>query len=430
MKRTIYSHLLPALALSCFVLLLTISPKAYSQQVLHSHVRPVVASGRAVPVGRLPLDTRLRLTIVLPLRNESELDDLLAKTYDPSSPYYRKFLTVSEFTDRFGPSLDDFNAVTSFFAAHGFTVGDAPTNRMIVSVHGTVEQIESTLNVSMKLYQHPTENRQFFSPDREPSLALSVPVAHIVGLNNYSIPRPAIKQGSATTPLYNATGSGPSGEFIAADMRAAYYGQAALTGAGQAVGLAEFGGYDISDVTAGLYTGASSTQSGENFTVSYPTGGKTYTVPVNNVLLDGATLAPQGDDGEQALDIVQPIGMAPGLSQVRVYIAPLDFVVSGNYSYPIHSDDTLIFNTMASENICKQLSISWNWAPEDITTNDGIFKQFAMQGQNLFAASGDYGSWPNGAYYYPEEDAYVTAVGGTDLVTSGPGGVWESPETA
>src|SRR5208337_4252105 len=34
--------------------------------------------------------------------------------------------------------------------------------------------------------------------------------------------------------------------------------------------------------------------------------------------------------------------------------------------------------------------------------------------------------WP---YYYPAEDANVTAVGGTDLTTSGPGGTWVS-ETA
>jgi len=48
----------------------------------------------------------------------------------------------------------------------------------------------------------------------------------------------------------------------------------------------------------------------------------------------------------------------------------------------------------------------------------------------VFVASGDSGSYPNSSgFYYPAEDAYITAVGGTDLTTNGPGGSWKS-ETA
>lgn len=39
--------------------------------------------------------------------------------------------------------------------------------------------------MKMSVYQHPKENRTYFPPDREPSLNLSVPVAHIAGLNDY-----------------------------------------------------------------------------------------------------------------------------------------------------------------------------------------------------------------------------------------------------
>ena len=62
-------------------------------------------------------------------------------------------------------------------------------NRLIVPVEGTVAQINAAFNVSMGLYQHPTENRTYFSPDREPSLSASVPIAHIEGMNSFSLPR-------------------------------------------------------------------------------------------------------------------------------------------------------------------------------------------------------------------------------------------------
>ncbi len=108
--------------------------------------------------------------------------------------------------------------------------------------------------------------------------------------------------------------------------------------------------------------------------------------------------------------------MAPGMSQVRVYVSD--------------TSDVSIFNKMATDNISKSLSCSWGWSPADPTSDDPIFKEFAVQGQNLFVASGDSGAYKSGSrYVYPADDAYVTSVGGTDLTTSGAGGPWKS-ETA
>jgi kumamolisin len=53
----------------------------------------------------------------------------------------------------------------------------------------------------------------------------------------------------------------------------------------------------------------------------------------------------------------------------------------------------------------------------------------AAQGQSFFAASGDTSTWAYGNEPWPADDAYVTSVGGTDLITAGPAGPWES-ETA
>ena len=372
-------------------------------QVLHNHVRRQVVEGKVRPAGAMPVDQRLNFSIVLPLRNQTELDQLLAALYDRSSPDYRKFLSVAEFTDRFGPTAEDYAAVVAYARANGFEVAAMPANRMIVPVSGTVDAINKAFNVQMSLYQHPTEDRLFFSPDHEPSLALSVPVAHLAGLDNYSLPRPLVKQPLEGQSVAGNAGSGPGGLYLGSDIRAAYYGGTQLTGDGQAVGLVEFGGYYLSDVNQ-TFSGA----------------GQSYSVPINNVLLDGAIAEPPNGygDGEQVLDIVQAIGMAPGLSQVRVYI--------GN-----GSDDANVLNAMATEDIAKVLSCSWSWLPADPATDDVFFKEFAAQGQTFVAASGDSGAYDAviDPFFYPQEDPYVTTVGGTHLTTLGAGGPW-SAETA
>jgi hypothetical protein len=60
--------------------------------------------------------------------------------------------------------------------------------------------------------------------------------------------------------------------------------------------------------------------------------------------VDGANTGSDGDDTEQVIDIIDAISMAPGLSQVRVYIAPLSSIVPVQ-SGPGVSD---MFNQMAS----------------------------------------------------------------------------------
>jgi len=153
-------------------------------QAMHHHVRAEVSSGQAKPVGTLSPTGQMNLSIVLPLRNQAELGSLLRRLYDPTSSDYRHFLSVAEFTERFGPAAEDYQRVVAFAQANGFKVRDSVPNRMVIPISGTAEQVERAFNMTMKVYQHPTEDRTFFSPDREPAIALNVPVAHIAGLND------------------------------------------------------------------------------------------------------------------------------------------------------------------------------------------------------------------------------------------------------
>ena len=401
----------PSAALACAALFLAFALAGQAQpsrQLLHHHVRPAVSSGRAALVGPLPATKQIRATIVLPLRNEAELDALLVRLSDPTSPDFRKFLTGEQFTERFGPTVEDYQAVVDYVQAHGLRVTERPANRLIVPFTGTVEQVEKAFDVSMKVYQHPTENRTFFSPDREPSLNLGVRIKHISGLNNYARPHSLVKKGMAKAAPATVAGSGPGGAYLGSDMRAAYYGGTALTGKNQSVCLFELDGFDYDDVA-----------------LSFTSAGQSFNVPINTVLIDGAPGGPvqTGDDGEQVLDIVQAIGMAPGLSQVRVYV--------GLYDYPDNPqgvDDAHVFNAIANEKACNQVSVSWAWSPDDPETDETFFKAINASGGTIFVASGDNGAYDplDNPLFYPAEDPYVTAVGGTTLVTNGSGGSWVS----
>jgi len=384
----------------------TATALSQTQTLLTHHLRTATASGQVKIVGHLPATQTLRLTLALPLRNEAQLDNLLTDLYNPSSPSYRHFLTVEQFTAQFGPTQDDYDAVIDFANTHGLHVVATSTNRVTVDVTGTVTNIEKAFHISMGTYQHPTENRTFFAPDREPSVDLPFQLWHISGLDNYSIPRPAglshIPAGSHAKS--GATvGSGPSASFLGSDMRAAYYGSTSLTGSGQYLGLLEYYGTDLADLQT-YYKNAKQTYPGSIITLLSTDGTST-----------SCTARSGCDDTEQTLDMTQALGMAPGLSGLVVFVG---------------SSDAAIFNSMATRKpLNAELSSSWTWSPADPSTDDPYFKEFAAQGQNLFQAAGDSGRWStrgSASEIYPADDDYVTSVGGTDLTTSSAAGPWKS----
>jgi len=339
----------------------------------------------------------MRLVLVLPLRNQEELDQFLRDLYDPASPSYRHYLTVKEFTERFGPTEQDYETVLGWAKADGFTVVGTSRNRMNVDVTAPVARIEAAFHVKMGLYHHPTENRTFYAPDREPTVDLPFQLWHIAGLDDFSIPRTALTKKSSEVTSEATTGSCPEASFCGSDMRAAYYG-GTLTGSGQSLGLFEFVGTDLADL-ATYYTNT----------------GQTLNVPITLVSTDGTPAScsyPDCDDTEQTIDMTQALGMAPGLASLVMYVG---------------SSDAAIFNAMATADpLNAQLSSSWGFDPPDPSTDDPYFQEFAAQGQNLFQASGDSGKWSPSNSFWPQDDAYLTSVGGTDLETTGPAGPWSS----
>jgi hypothetical protein len=370
-------------------------------RILPSHAVPA-AVARLQPIERLAGAQRLNLAIGLPLRNGEELNHLLQQIYDPASTNYHRYLTPGQFTKRFGPTEQDYQAVVAFAKANGFTVTGTHPNRMLVDVSGTVTNIEKAFLVKMHRYQHPTEDRTFYSPDIEPSVPSTLPVLDVNGLNNYKLPRPLIRKHSnsqfSAKQSFNGSAPDGSGSYFGYDFRSAYVPSKSLTGAGQTVALFECADYFNGDIT------------------KYVAQAGLPGVPLQRVLVDGGAPAPQVYDGgneEVALDIEMLNCMAPGLSTILVYEAPGDT--------PAYDGDLL--SKIASDNLARQISSSWIIGNSPQYTN--FYLEFAVQGQSFFQASGDEDAYYQGIFQW-EDSPLVTLVGGTTLTTTGPGGAYVS----
>lgn len=372
---------------------LTPLARAADRQVLRGHVPGAVT--RLAPLERLSDSQRLHLAIGLPLRNRDALTNLLQQIYNPASPSFRQYLTPEQFTARFGPTEQDYDAVIDFAKANGLVVKARHPNRVVLDVEGAVKDIEKAFHLTMRLYQHPKESRKFYAPDAEPSMDLAAKVLHISGLDDYAIPHLNLKArpASKTANVLAYTGSGPVGTYLGNDFRAAYAPGTSLTGTGQSVGLLEFDAYYASDIAA------------------YETLAGLPHVPLENVAIAGGFGTPGSNNVEVCLDIEMVISMASGISKIYVYEAPLsiDFW-----------DDLL--SRMANDNLAKQLSCSWGGGPPDATA-EAIFQQMAAQGQSFFNASGDDDAFAADVPF-PGDSPNITQVGATTLTTTGPGGGW------
>jgi hypothetical protein len=375
------------------LLLLDYSPRlrAAELQRLNGHVPAAVM--HLTSTGQLPGTNCLDLAIGLPLRNPVGLTNLLGQIYSRASTNYHHYLTPAQFTARFGPTTEDYNSVVAFAKASGLTVTRTHANRVLLDVRGTVTQIERALHVTLRLYPNPLAGRSFYAPDTEPSLNLNVPILHISGLENYTLPHPMSLRKTNQSHGFRGkpwAGSGPNGAFLGNDFRTAYVPNTVMTGMGEQVGLFQIeSGYYQSDI------------------VSYEKQAGLPNVPVKPVLLDGYGGGAGAANDECSLDIEMAIAMAPGLSQVLVYEGAVP-------------DD--ILNQMATDDLAQQLSSSW--AFEVDPTTEAIFQQFASQGQSFFNASGDTGAWVGGVLS-PSDDPNITIVGGTTLSTA-TNGAWAS----
>ncbi len=426
-----------------------------------SAILPALSAAR--PLGRLAGSMQMNLALTLPLRNQSQLDELLRRLYTPGDPMQGKFLKPAEFAEKFGPTPQDYQAVADYARSQGLTVTATHPARTLLDVAGPASAVEFAFGVQLGQYQLH-DGRIAYANSAPPRVPRSIAarLAGVAGLNNFGQMRPvshpvASSGGEFLHPRLPVTGTGatigtgPAGGLAPNDIKFAYsltdvaplYGTTGtglvgtgtgttgtgtttttpvLDGTGQTVGLFELDGYLTSDIA--LYISTYSLPTVLNPTVT------TTPAPLQNVLLDGANggiINAQGQS-EATLDIDMILALAPNVKTIYVYEANgTTFPAAPADLFQRMADDTATDGTP----LLKEISDSWT-VPEtqiDSAVRDSentSFQQMAAQGQSVFAASGEYGAYAafnpttptiltQPAVNDPASQPYVTGVGGTTL---------------
>jgi len=108
MKRKLSRSILSGAAA---LLAVTSLCEAQVHSPLTNHLHPAIRKGQAQRIGRLAQEETLQLNLVLPVRDQAGLDTFVREVSDPTSPLYRQYLSVADFTARFGPTAADYQAV-------------------------------------------------------------------------------------------------------------------------------------------------------------------------------------------------------------------------------------------------------------------------------------------------------------------------------
>jgi pseudomonalisin len=360
---------------------------------------PTLVQG-AIDLGAAPAQS-LTVTLSLPLRNQSGLTSLISGLTNPSSPTYHQYLTPAAFASQFSPTSDTVNAVTGWVASAGLTVTSVSSNRTLVTVSGSLSQLGQAFGVAFDAYRM-ANGQTFVSNSQTASVpaALTGDISSIVGLSTLG------RAQLAPTAAPTGTVSFPS-SYGPSDFWSFYKAPANQTGAGQTIAVLAEG--DLSSPKADLVT----------FEQKYGLPA----VPWTTIPTGAASTDTSGND-EWDLDTQYSTGLAQDVASLLVYDAPSlsDTDILAEMNKWVTDDQAKQANFSAGE--CELLADASGF----LTSNDQVLEQGVAQGQTLFTAAGDTGSFcpllvgingvPAGlpGVNYPAASPYAVGVGGTTIL--------------
>jgi subtilase family serine protease len=342
----------------------------------------------------------------------------------PGSPTYRRYLSPSAYTQRFGPSAAQVRTVHSFLTSAGFTKVQASVNDDYVSATAPVSTIDQVFSVQMRRYQVPglgDTSATIESNDRDVTVpsTISGDILAVTGLNS-------TQPEASDTPARTGTGAtaAPCSHYWAQKTKAITPAFRGLTEAAVAVC-----GYSAKQVRAAY--GLTSANTGVGKTIALIEEGAPYRMfqTLTDYAKANGLRAPRSHQyrqqaigrqcsfnpglPEEQLDSEAVYAMAPGADQLMV-----DGSTCGN-----SKGDQGLFDAelgpltghgssarAAIESVSLSLGTEAGVAPADRKASHAIALRAAAEGVSLLFASGDAPGVTS-----PASDPDVTAVGGTTL---------------
>ena len=398
------------------------------------------APARAAAPSDVSVGDPLALTVYLPVQNEPAAEAAARAIQTPGSPTYHQFLSVSQFVAKYGATDNQIANVEAILEGLGFTIEYVYPNHLAIEAVSLAGTAQSALGLKLKHFIVNGRTGIASTTPMQMPPALAGLIRGIGGFDTVTHPNPrhvVAALGAAATAPHPVAGSlvgGTSGNYLPADFEKFYdvtpLSQLGITGRGSTIGIVTLNDFKTSDA----------------FLFWSQTGLHVSSSRITKVNVDGGETASSNNadgEGETDLDVEESGSIAPD-ANVRVYIAPN--ISNANF---ING-----FEAAASENIADTISSSWGQPELEFfynqatqTTGDSFlleafhdaFLEMALQGQTVFIAAGDSGSFdtvrdicsPYGtpspstpvcsapfSVDHPSSDPLVTAAGGTTLPLS------------
>jgi subtilase family serine protease len=378
------------------------------------------AAEKAVVDSAATAEQAVEFNVYLPLRDRAGVETFLNQLHDPNSASYHQWLSPAEFKERFGPQASTVDKITNELPAHGLAVTEVHAHSLHVS--GTAGGVKSAFGTSLAM-AHFASGKQVMTTTAAMHLTPSLQAAGAVVADFSGKIR--MRKGSAPSLLTKPQNrESPIGGYWFTDLKQAYSFPSfkKLTGKGVTIGILMEGGFKQSDMTA-------------YFKHELLPSPKISTVNIAG----GSPFDPNGSF-ETHLDIQQSGGMAPDASIIL-------------YNLPDLSDANILAGliTIIEDNQADVVNMSFGGAEAfytaaynggtDFTGILNIYDDFFMEGNVLgitfVASSGDSGALPIPAVACfdatppkpicgpmevgissPASSPHVTAVGGTNLITT------------
>ncbi|HEY7042519.1 MAG TPA: S53 family peptidase, partial [Nocardioidaceae bacterium] len=398
----------------------------------------------------------MTISVALAPAHSAALQRRLEAVYDRRSSRYHQWLSTGQFAHRYGPSDRIRHAVTRYLRAHGLDVSTA-ASPFLIRATGSSDDVSAAFHTRLSSYRNARGVRYFSN-----STAVRLPprlashVNGVIGLSNTLRAHSSVKRTPFTglkgarkstvsceapyptaQQLFDAVnngvgfpfgyGGGPGCNGLTPSQDNGIYGAPHVgsrgKGAGADVAVFELSAYQHSDI--------------DTWTKQFY--GASFHAPLVDVDVDGGPLNPQcptGDtcppqfegyagDIEVVADIQMELAMAPAVRHLIVYNAPNDFTGQTELDE---------WTRIADDNTADTISSSWGICENDIDAGYAqaenlLFEQMALQGQSVFGASGDTGSYDciraDGSTILnvndPPSQPWVTSVGGTSFEHFNPG---------
>ncbi|MGI3783156.1 MAG: S53 family peptidase [Janthinobacterium lividum] len=389
----------------------------------------------AVKAAGVSADKTLTVRVYLaPTGGADALAKAALAVSTPGSSSYGRFMTADQFHAAYAPSAAAEQSVRSFLTSKGLTVTDTGPFRRYVTAQGTIAQLDHTFGVTLKTFSHAGQS--VVAPTTAAALPAKVAasVLTIDGLDTTKIkathqaapavdPPAGFKNGRPCSRSYGQVAAKSEADYKTAlptlhgqtlpyavcgytgsQLRTAYEGGSALTGAGATIAITDAfrWGYIASD--ANRYA----SQNGDG---GYAAGQLTENLPAGYHDGGPKSCDASGWSGEETLDVEAVHAMAPA-ANVRYYASSSCF--DDDFA------DTLA--RVADEDVVQAVTNSWGEAEADeaadlIPVYESVFQQSALEGISVLFSSGDNGdelaNTGTKQADYPASDPYVTAVGGT-----------------